>query len=55
MVAEGQTVATGDFIAHSGNTGFSVAPTFISCVFKTKDGRSRLSLAVKSRPLRSEV
>ena len=47
LVKVGQTIATGDYIAHSGNTGFSSGAHLHFCVFKTKDGRSRLSLPVK--------
>jgi murein DD-endopeptidase MepM/ murein hydrolase activator NlpD len=47
LVKVGQTVAAGEAIAHSGNTGFSSGPHLHFCVFKTKNGRERASVPVK--------
>jgi murein DD-endopeptidase MepM/ murein hydrolase activator NlpD len=49
LVKPGQRVNAGDAIAHSGNTGFSSGPHLHFCVFKTRDGKQRISLPVKFR------
>jgi hypothetical protein len=46
-VKVGDRVNTGDLIALSGNTGFTSGPHLHFSVFKTRNGRERLSLPVK--------
>jgi len=46
-IRPGQVVEAGDFLARSGNTGFSSGPHLHFCVFKTKNGRERESIPVK--------
>ena len=47
QVHPGQRVQAGEFIARSGNTGFSSGPHLHFCVFKTRNGRERESIPVK--------
>ncbi len=47
VVKPGQIVETGQLIAHSGSTGFSSGPHLHFCVFKTRNGRERVSIPTK--------
>jgi len=46
-VTPGQMVQAGDAIALSGNTGFSSGAHLHFCVYKTQDGRQRVTIPVK--------